>query len=312
MNVINNQKPYNAYSSYIRTVFGGRVQKISINTGYSCPNRDGTKGVGGCTYCNINSIKPAYANAQKTITEQLKQGITFFSKKYITQKYLAYFQSYTNTYQKSPSLVAAYQEALSFPGVVGLVIATRPDCINEEMTEIIKDLSKDKYISVELGLESTNERTLEKINRCHTYQDSVKAVEMLAKAKINVGAHIILGFPWENHQEAIIHSKNISKLPLNSVKLHHLQILKYTQLAKDYSLNEKHFPLLNPKEYLDLIIEFLENLNPRFAVQRFISESPLSLLIAPHWGGIKNYEFADRVEKKMMELQTFQGRCFEG
>lgn len=301
---------YNNYATYIRDFFGERVQKISLNTGYSCPNRDGTKGVGGCTYCNINSIKPNYAHAKKSVTEQLREGIDFFSQKYKAQKYLAYFQSYSNTYQNIEELIKTYEEALSFPGVVGLVIATRPDCINKEIVNYLSQLSKTHYISVELGIESTNEYTLKKINRCHTYRDTVRAVELLAKNNIITGGHLILGFPWETRDEMILHAKNISKLPLNLVKIHHLQILKNTQMAKEYELTKEEFPLYNLQDYLDLTVEFLENLRSDIVVQRFISESPKQLLIAPLWKGVKNYEFTTLLEKKLKKLNTWQGRLY--
>lgn len=304
-------KNYNDYSTYIRNLFGERVQKISLNVGYSCPNRDGTKGIGGCTYCNISSIKPAYAKATKSISKQLEEGISFFSKKYDSQNYIAYFQSYTNTYNDKSTLIKAYEEALSFPGIIGLVVATRPDCIDREVVTILKEFSKSKYVSVELGIESTNEQTLKKINRCHTFQDTINAIELLASAKIKTGGHLILGFPWETKEDVLRHAKNISSLPINYLKLHHLQILKFTQMAKDYFANENDFRFLNVDQYLDLIIEFLMHLNPEIVVQRFISESPSHLLIAPLWNGIKNFEFTQKIDTKMKERGVFQGTFYK-
>lgn len=304
-------KNYNDYSTYIRNLFGERVQKISLNVGYSCPNRDGTKGTGGCTYCNISSIKPAYAKATKSISKQLEEGISFFKNKYKSQNYIAYFQSYTNTYNDRSTLIKAYEEALSFPGIIGLVVATRPDCIDKEVVSILKEFSKSKYVSVELGIESTNEQTLKKINRCHTFQDTINAIELLASAEIKTGGHLILGFPWETNKDVLLHAKNISLLPINYLKLHHLQILKFTQMAKDYIVNEKDFRFLNVDQYLDLIIEFLMNLNPEIVIQRFISESPSHLLIAPQWNGIKNFEFTQKIDNKMKELGVFQGTLFK-
>ena len=302
------QPAYNSYSAYIRNAFGERVQKISINTGYSCPNRDGTKGLGGCTYCNINSIKPDYANAKKSVTEQLKEGIDFLSKKNTSLKYLAYFQSYTNTYSNNEELIRTYEEALSFPDVMGLVIGTRPDCISKEIIEYLHQISKTKYVSVELGIESTNDLTLQKINRCHTYAETIDAVELLAKNNLLVGGHLILGFPWESRSDLIAHAQKVSLLPLKFLKIHHLQILEHTQLAKEYKLNKEAFSFYDLQEYLLLIIEFLENLRPDIVVQRFISESPKALLLAPHWKGVKNYQFATLVEQKLKELNTWQGR----
>lgn len=303
-----NRPVFTSYSNYIRETFGERVQKISINTGYSCPNRDGTKGLGGCTYCNINSIKPEYANAKKSVTQQLTEGINFFSQRYKVIKYLAYFQSYTNTYHSNETLIKTYEEALNVPDVIGLVIGTRPDCISTEIADYLQEVSKTKYVSVELGIESTNEITLQKINRCHTYQETIDAVEMLAGKNILVGGHLILGFPWETKEDILLHAKNVSKLPLKFLKIHHLQILKSTQLARDYEVNKDTFNLLTLPEYLDITVEFLENLRSDIVVQRFLSEAPKDLLIAPHWEGVKNYEFTSKIEKKMRELGTWQGR----
>lgn len=300
-------KNYNDYSTHIRNTFGLRVQKISINTGYSCPNRDGTKGTGGCTYCNIASIKPAYAQSTKTITDQLEQGISFFSKKYKARKYLAYFQSYSNTYNNKSTLIKAYEEALSFPDIIGLVVATRPDCIDNEVIEVLKHFSRDKYVCVELGIESTNEYTLQKINRCHSFQDTIKAIELLANENIKTGGHLILGFPWESKEDIILHATKLSTLPLNYLKLHHLQILKYTQMAKDYSKNSATYHFRSVNEYLDLIIEFLTHLKSDIVIQRFIAESPPYLLIAPNWNGIKNFEFSKLIDKKMKCLNLYQG-----
>jgi radical SAM protein (TIGR01212 family) len=306
--VIHTNFVYNDYSTYIKNTFGERVQKISINTGYSCPNRDGTKGIGGCTYCNINSIKPSYALAKKSVSEQLKEGIDFFSKKYKAQKYLAYFQSYTNTYHTDNELIKTYDEALQFPQIIGLVIGTRPDCISNTIADYLQELSKSKYISVELGIESTNEFTLQKINRCHTFQETIDTVNRLANRNILVGGHLILGFPWESKDEMILHAKKISKLPISFLKIHHLQIHKFTQLAKDFEENPNQFNFLNADEYLELIIEFLENLRSDIVIQRFITESPKHLLLAPFWDGIKNYEFSSKVEKKLIEKKSWQGK----
>lgn len=301
---------YNSYSNYIRATFGERVQKISINTGYSCPNRDGTKGLGGCTYCNINSIKPEYANARRSVTDQLNDGVNFFTKRYKAVKFLAYFQSYTNTYQNDDVLINTYEEALKVPDVIGLVIGTRPDCLSQEIVKYLLEISKKKYVSVELGIESTCDDTLLKINRCHTYQETKEAVEMLSENDILVGGHLILGFPWESREDMMEHAKKISLLPLKFLKIHHLQILKNTQLAKEYATNQCDFGLLSMEDYLEIIVQFLEYLRPDIVVQRFLSESPKDLLIAPLWNGVKNYEFTAMLEKRMKELNTWQGRKY--
>jgi len=302
------QSLYRSNSEYIRKTFGERVQKIVINTGYSCPNRDGTKGLGGCTYCNINSIKPNYAKAKKSITQQLAEGIEFFSRKNTTKKYLAYFQSYTNTYNDIDALIKDYEEALRYEGVLGLVIATRPDCIPPELINYLSTIAKAKYISLELGIESTNDNTLKKINRCHSYQETIDAITLLSKNNISVGGHLILGFPWESKEEMIQHAKNISLLPIQQIKLHHLQVLQNTELARQYSVNP--FSLMRIDEYLELVINFLEHLRPNIVVQRFIAESPKHLLIAPQWNGIRNRDFTTMVKNKLKELNTWQGKMF--
>lgn len=300
---------FRSNSEYIRKTFGERVQKIAINTGYSCPNRDGTKGLGGCTYCNINSIKPDYAKPKKSIHQQLAEGIDFFSKKNSGNKYLAYFQSYTNTYNNIDVLIKDYEEALSYEGVLGLVIATRPDCIPDGLINYLSNIAKTKYISVELGIESTNDDTLKKINRCHSYQETIDAITTLSKNGITVGGHLILGFPWESREEMIQHAIRISQLPLQQIKLHHLQVLHNTELARQYSVNA--FPLMSVNEYLDLIVNFLEHLRSDIVVQRFIAESPKKLLIAPQWNGIRNRDFTTMVESKMRELNTWQGKKYK-
>lgn len=303
---ITTQVVFKSNSNYIRETFGERVQKISINTGNSCPNRDGTKGIGGCTYCNINSIRPGYAFSKKSVTTQIKEGIVFFSHKNNTQKYLVYFQSYTNTFGNIKELISDYQEALQYPGVVGLVIATRPDCLPTEVVEYLNALSEKTYISVELGIESTKEETLLKINRCHTYTETIYAFNLLSNKKINLGGHIIIGFPWESKEDILNHAKRISQLPIKLLKIHHLQILKNTQLAKEYET--VNYKLLTVEEHLDLVIEFIEHLRPDIVVQRFIAESPRNVLIAPQWNGIRNRDFTTMVENKMRELGTWQGK----
>lgn len=301
-------KRFNDYSDYIRNHFGSRVQKISVNTGLLCPNRDGTKGKGGCTYCNIASFRPDYAIPQKSVKQQLEEGISFFSKKYKTQKYLAYFQSYTNTYDDYTELKRMYEEALCVPGITGLVIATRPDCISEEVYRLLSELNKETYLSVELGIESVSDATLLKINRCHTFEETVIALNKLHRLGIRVGGHYILGFPWEEKDEILNQAIQLSKLPLDFLKIHHLQILKHTQLGKDYVANPGKFTIYTKEEYLDLLIEFLERLPKGLILQRFISESPPHLLLAPVWNGVKNFQFKESLMKRMEELGTFQSR----
>ena len=304
------QKRYNEFSSFLNRIFSVKVQKISVNAGFSCPNRDGTKGWGGCTYCNNQTFSPEYCHTEKSVTEQLNEGICFFSRKYPDMKYLAYFQAYTNTYDAIENLKTKYEEALAFPGVVGLIIGTRPDCMPDELLDYLDQLSRRKFVLIEYGLESTLDKTLKRINRGHSYQESVEAVHKTAARGIYVGAHLILGLPGESREEILDHAFRISELPLNTLKLHQLQLIRNTRMAHEYLENSADFHLYTVDEYIDLVVDFVERLNPRFVVERFVSQSPKELLIAPDWG-LKNYEFTVKVDKRFVERNSWQGKIFE-
>ena len=304
------EKRYTDYSSYIKTNFGGRVQKISLNTGFTCPNRDGTKGFGGCTYCNNNTFSPGYCKPVKTVSQQLEEGILFFSEKYRAQKYFAYFQSYTNTYSSVEILKKMYLEALSHPSVIGLVIGTRPDCINPEIVEMLSEISGNYYVSLEFGVESTLNKTLKLINRCHTFEETTAAYAMAERKGLHLGAHMILNLPGESREEMLNHAKELSKLPVNTLKLHQLQIVKHTVMALQYKENPGMFNLFNVDEYINLIAEFVSLLRPDIIIERFISESPKHLLIAPQWGGMKNYEIVNKIENKLIEKDSWQGKYY--
>ena len=241
----NTVKPYRDYGTFIRNKFGERVQKISINVGFSCPNRDGSKGTGGCTYCNNQSFKPDYCKPQNDIEEQLQKGIEFFKGKRKINKFLAYFQSYTNTYAELDLIKALYLKALNHEGVVGLVIGTRPDCISEDLIEFLSELSKEYFICLELGVESTLDRTLEEVNRCHTYAETLKAYAMASNKGIFLGAHLILGLPGESRSEMLHHAVELSKLPIDFLKIHQLQVIKHTLMAHQY---KNHPPLVGSFE----------------------------------------------------------------
>jgi len=237
--------------------------------------------------------------------QQIEQGIDFF-KKYESQKYIAYFQSYTNTYGDFDSLKNTYEQALSHPKVIGLAIGTRPDCVDENLLDYFSELSQKYFVMLEYGVESTDNETLKKINRGHSYEKSVWAITETAKRKIEVGAHLILGLPNENREKIISHAKKISELPLNSLKLHQLQIVKDTAMAQDFKQNPADYHIFTLEEYIDLLIEFIENLNPKIALERFVSQSPAGFVLAPAWG-IKNYQFTAKLEKIMRQRGNFQG-----
>jgi len=307
--IMNINKPYHDFSEFLAKWFPFKVQKISINAGFTCPNRDGSKGRGGCTYCNNRSFSPGYGKPTKSITEQINDGINFFSHKYPEMKYLAYFQSYTNTYDAVDLLIDKYEEALSYPNVVGLVVSTRPDCMPQELLDYFAELSKKTFVLIEYGVESTLNKTLERVNRQHTWEESVEAIYKTAEKKIPVGVHLILGLPGETDEDILNHAVRLSELPLTTVKLHQLQIIKGTAMAKEYSLLPESFNNYTLEEYVNLCVDFAERLHPDFYIERFVSQSPKELLIAPDWG-LKNYELTEKVIKRFIERNTFQGRLF--
>lgn len=290
--------PYQTWSEYMATIFPGRIQKIAVNASLGCPNRDGHIGTGGCIYCNNVSFNPSYANKSlPDITKQLSDGIRFFKLKGDCFGYLAYFQSYTNTYGEDKALIKLYEEALSYPGVVGLVIATRPDSLSGGILDYFQQRFCNKapeshpYLLVEIGIESTKDSTLHLINRGHTYSQSVEAINELYSRGIAVGAHLILGLPGEERDDMLLHAKRISKLPIKTLKLHQLQVVKGTPLAAQYANNPDCVRLFTPHEYASLLIDFIKLLRPDIALDRFVSETPTDMLIAPRWG-IKPSEFS--------------------
>ena len=305
----NTIKPYKEFSSYLSEMFPYKVQKISINAGFTCPNRDGTKGRGGCTYCNNKSFSPDYSARIKTVSEQLKEGIEFFSHKYTEMKYLAYFQSYTNTYESVDKLIDMYEEALTYPNVVGIVVSTRPDCMPNELLDYFEKISKKHFVLIEYGVESTLNKTLERVNRQHTFEESNQTIRRTAERGIPVGAHMILGLPGESHSEILSHASTLSLLPLTTIKLHQLQIIEGTAMAKEYKLLPQSFHIFELEEYINLCVDFSELLNPSFYIDRFASQSPKNMLIAPDWG-VKNHVLTQKIVKRFKERDTFQGRLF--
>jgi len=302
---------YNDFSTFLRKHFNCKVQKISINAGFTCPNRDGTKGNGGCTYCNNQTFNPDYCRTDRSVAEQLDEGRVFFARKYPEMKYLAYFQAYTNTYAKQDDLISLYEQALDIQDVVGIVIGTRPDCMPDELLDYLEVLSRRIFILVEYGIESTDDSTLTRINRGHTFNDTVKAIEKTTERGILTGGHVILGLPGETNESIIRQATELSRLPLNTLKLHQLQLIKGTRMAKEYVDNPGDFHLYEVDEYIDLAIDYVERLRPDIILERFVSQSPKELLIAPDWG-LKNYEFTERVKKRMRQRGAYQGRLYEG
>ncbi len=301
------RRPYTEFSAFLSKYFIGKVQKISVNGGFTCPNRDGTVGRGGCSYCNNRSFHPDYCREDRSVRQQLEDGKDFFSRKYPEMRYLAYFQSYTNTYGRLEHLRSLYEEALATDKVVGLVVGTRPDCMPEELLDYFSELSRRTFVLIEYGVETTDDETLRRINRGHTYACAAEAVRRTAERGIAVGAHLILGLPGERREDIVARAAEISELPLNTLKLHQLQLVRGTRMAREYEVCPDDFRLYEAGEYAALVVDFLERLRPGIAVERFTSQSPRGMLIAPDWG-MKNFEFVELVCRLMRERKTFQGR----
>lgn len=301
---------YNDLNVFLGKYFKEKVQKISLNAGFSCPNRDGTVGHGGCTYCNNQTFNPDYCQTDKSITCQLEEGKAFFSRKYPDMKYLAYFQAYTNTYAGLEELKRKYEEALSVSGVVGLVIGTRPDCMPDELLDYLARLNRQTFLLVEYGIESTNDATLSRINRGHTYQTARDAILRTAAAGIHTGGHVILGLPGEEHDALMAQAEAVSQLPLTTLKMHQLQLIRGTRMAQEYAACPSGFRLYTADEYIELVIDYIERLRPNLVLERFVSQSPKHLLLAPDWG-LKNHEFTDRLKARMRERQTWQGKLYK-
>lgn len=286
---------YQEFGHWIKRQLGCKCQKISINAGFTCPNRDGRLGTGGCTFCNNQTFNPEYCTG-KSVTEQLEEGKHFFRHKYPDMRYLAYFQAYTSTYAPIEHCITLYEEALKVEDVVGIVISTRPDCMPDELLDYLEELNRRTFVLVEYGVESANDATLRAINRGHTFQTSADAIRRTARRGIAVGAHIILGLPGEDKDELLRQAGLIARLPLTTLKLHQLQIIKGTQMEKQFQEHPWH--VFSVEEYVDLVSAYLNRLPESLVIDRFVSSSPKHLLVAPQWG-LKNFEFANLIRNRL-------------
>ena len=312
---MNNNKPfpwgtkkrYNAFADYQKKLFGERVQKVTVDAGFTCPNRDGTVGVGGCIYCNNDSFNPSYNTAKNSISKQIEEGIEYLKRRYRNnlRKFIVYFQPYSNTYAPLSVLKRYYEEALAFEEVVGLTIGTRPDCIDEEKLDYLQMLAENYDITIEYGLESLSDDTLKRINRGHNVQSFFDALEMSKNRGIKICTHLIIGFPWEEKKQWIESADILSYLPFDFLKIHHLHIVKNTALALQYK--KESFSLLTPDLYMEILSEFLEHLNPKIVIQRLFGESPPSMLIAPKWG-IRNSLLLPMFDEFLKEKDSWQGK----
>lgn len=311
MYIWGHERRFNSYTQYFKKQFGQRVQKVSIDAGFTCPNRDGSVAYGGCAYCNNDTFNPKYCDPQKTISWQIEQGMKFSSVRYKKpEQYLAYFQAYSNTYAPLSELKKIYEQALTNKAVVGLVIGTRPDCIDDEKLDYFAELSKNHYIIIEYGVESCYDKTLEYINRGHNFETSQQAILKTTQRGIKTGIHMLFGLPGETKEEMLHEAAIISNLPINTIKFHQLQITKHTRFAKEYNENPRKFKLFEKDEYIDFIVTFIEQLNPNIIIERFASESHRDYLIAPHWGEFKYFEIVEEIEKALAAKDTWQGKYY--
>jgi radical SAM protein (TIGR01212 family) len=305
------ERRFNAYSNYFRQMFGARVQKVSIDAGFTCPNRDGSKGTGGCTFCLNDAFNPSYCIPEKSITQQINEGIEFHKWRYSeATSYLAYFQAFSNTYAPINRLKKLYEEALGHPEVRGIIIGTRPDCIDNEKLDYISKLSEKNYVTVEYGVESCYNKTLKRINRGHTFEEAVFAIEKTAERGIRTGAHFIFGLPGETRDEMLAEAGIISALPLHTVKFHQLQIINGTTMEREFRENPADFDMFTFEEYMEFFVAFLERLNPGIVVERFTGEAPPRYLSGIRWGKKRSDQIVGLVEKRLQELNTWQGRLY--
>ena len=298
---------YNDYGTWIRRQFPYRVQKISIDAGFTCPNRDGRISTGGCIYCDNRTFNPSYCQRRHSVTQQLEEGKRFFAHKYPDMKYLAYFQAFTNTYAPLSQLKALYEEALQVDDIVGFVIGTRPDCVSDELLDYLAELNQRTFVLVEYGIESANNDTLLRINRGHSFEQSQEAILHTHQRGLLTGAHIILGLPGEDAAESLRQASIISSLPIDILKIHQMQIIRGTRLAEEFAANPFHIYTVD--EYIKLIAEYIQRLRPDLILERFVSQSPKELLIAPHWG-LKNYEFTNLLVNHLKQNKIYQGQFF--
>lgn len=305
------EKRYNSFVGYFKEKYGCRLQKIVIDAGFTCPNRDGKLASGGCTYCNNDAFHPAYSSADKSITQQIDEGIEFHRGRYRnTSQYLAYFQPYSNTYSSLQYMKEVYSQALAHPQVSGLVIGTRPDCIDEEKLDYLSSLSKTKIIIIEYGIESCFDETLKHINRGHSFADAVTAVNATAERGIMQCAHFILGLPGETKEKMLQIPNLINSLPINAVKFHQLQIIKGTVMEREFALHPERFVQFGLEEYINFFVEVLERLRPDLYIERFAGEVPPRFVNSTPWGLIRNVELLRMLENRLEQLDSWQGKLY--
>ncbi len=305
------ERRFNSYAAYFKRTFGSRMQKVTINAGFGCPNRDGSISWGGCTFCRNDAFTPSYCQSHKSITQQIEEGIEFHRRRYRTaQRYLAYFQSFSNTYAPLEQLKRCYDEALAHPDVAGIVVGTRPDCVDEQKLDYFAELSKQKYVILEYGVESCYDTTLRNINRGHDFATAERAIKMTAERGIHCGAHFILGLPGESEQMLVEQVEKINSLPLTTIKFHQLQLFKDTPMAKEYDAHPERFHFWSVDEYIDLFVEIVRRLRPDIVIERFAGEAPPRYHHIEGWGLIRNETLLMMLDKQLELKDVYQGDIF--
>ena len=300
---------YRAYNDWVKAAHGGRLQKISIDAGFTCPNRDGSLGVGGCSFCNNEGFTPSYLREQRDIRQQIDTGIAFARRRYPDSRgFLAYFQSYSNTYGELERLKAIYAIALEHPDITGLVIGTRPDCLPEETLDYLAELAKTRLVELEIGIESCDDGVLEACNRGHDFACTADAIRRAARRGLFITGHLLLGLPGETQASLLAGARALAQLPIDALKFHQLQIVRGTRLANQYRADPASVPLLAPEPYLDAVIDVLELLPPQVKIQRLGSEVPPRLRLSPDWG-LRLAAFPPLLEARLAARATWQGRC---
>ena len=295
---------FRSYNKWLQEKFGERVYKVIVDAGFTCPNRDGTVAVGGCAYCNNNSFRPPSAIKTDPIRDQVREGIEYIRKRFDAHKFIIYFQPFTNTYAETGYLRELYTDAIDHPEVVGLAIGTRPDCVDEEKIRMIDEIAQRTFVSLEFGVESIYDDTLQRVNRGHDYATFLRAMELTRRRSIHIGAHLILGFPWETREQWLAMADEMSRAGVDALKIHHLHLVRGTALAAEYA--RRPFRVLGYEEYLDLLCDFIERLDPRIVIERMFGEAPLALLVAPNWRRTKNDLVRD-IQRRFEERDVWQG-----
>jgi len=297
-------KRISTFGDWIRGRYGRNVAKVNVDAGFTCPNRDGTVARGGCIFCNNDSFRPEACRSVTPLSVQVENGIRYTSRRYRADRFIVYFQPYTNTHAPVERLEALYREALSFEGVIGLAIGTRPDAVDDEKIALLESLARDHFILVEYGLQSIHNATLKRINRGHSFEQFVDAVHRTAGRGIHVGGHLILGLPGEDREDMLAAADEMSRLPIGFLKLHQLQVIRDTALERLY--RKSPFPVFEYEAYIRLVCDFLERLSPSIHIQRFCATAPGTILVAPRWS-LSRHHLLNDIRREMARRDAVQG-----